>query len=98
MGQQEFASGIITNLYPGDGIVGAGSIINPERRTTAVGSDQVRKGIPRALGLRYGSPAICGLLLNMRHEHAVMAAVVDGNVIKLIVVALTHENAQVVCS
>ena len=98
MGQQEFAPGIITNLYPGDDVVGAGGVINPEGRTAAVGGDQVCERISRALGLWYGLPAICDSLLGMRHKHAVMAAVIDGNITKLIVMALTHENAQVVCS
>ena len=98
MGQQEFALGIITKPRPRDDVVGAGSVINPESRTAAVGGDQVCERISRALALRYGLPAIRGLLLGMRHEHAVTAAVVDGNVIKLIIVALTHENAHVICS
>ena len=98
MGQQELALGIITKPCPCDDVIGAGSVINPESRTAAVGGNQVCERISRALGLRYGFPAMCGLLLGMRHKHAVMAVVVDGNVTKLIIVAPTHENAQVICS
>ena len=41
-------------------------------------------------------PAPQGLPLGMRHEDAVVMAVLNGNIVKLIVAARAHENAKVV--
>ena len=41
-------------------------------------------------------PAALGRFLGVRHENTVMTAVADGNIVKLIVAAFAHEDAQVV--
>ena len=79
-----------------DDIVGAGGVIHPEGRAAAVAGDQVGEGVVRAFGLGNRLPAAFSLFLGVRHENTVMAAVADGNIVKLIVAALAHEDAQVV--
>lgn len=94
--QRESASGIAVKLGTDDDIVGAGGVVDPEGRAAAIAGNQGGEGIVRALGPGGGLPAAVGLFLGLRHEHAVMTAVKDGNVMKLIVATRAHEDAQVV--
>ena len=94
--QRKSALDIILKLGLDDDVVGAGDVIDPEGGVAAVAGDQIGEGIMRAFGLGNGPPAAFGRLLGVRHENTVMAAVADGNVVKLIVATLAHKDAQVV--
>ena len=96
LGQRKSALDVILKFGLDDDVVGAGGVIDPEGRVAAMAGDQIGEGVVRAFGLGNRLPAVFGRGFGVRHENTVVPAVADGNVVKLIVAAFTHEDAQVV--
>ena len=79
-----------------DDVVGATGVIHMEGGPTTVGGDQIVEQIVRALGPRSQPPAQRRPRFGLSHEHAILMAVTDGDVEKLIVATRAHEDAQAV--
>src|ERR1039458_5103264 len=95
-GQRESALNIVMKLRPADDIVGADVVIDAESRTAAIDGYQIGEGVVHAFGLGNRLPGAFSLFLGVRHENTGMGAGADWNIVKLIVAALAHEDAQVV--
>src|SRR5579859_1889841 len=81
---------------PDDDVVGAGGVVDPEGSTPAIAGDEVGEGIVYAFGPGRWRPTPHSLPLGVGHENPIVAAVLDGNVIKSIAPARPHEDAQVI--
>lgn len=94
--QGETALDVIMEMGGNDDVVGAGGVVHPEPGTAAIAGHQIGEGIVYALGPGNGLPAAPGRFLGMRHENSVVLAATDGNVVKPVVAARAHENAQII--
>ncbi len=74
---------VSVKLRADDHIVRAGHVVDAEGRAAAIFCREIREGVFRAFGFRRGPHAAGGELFRVRHEHAEVMAVVDGDVVKL---------------
>ena len=83
---------IVFKLRADDDVVGAAYVIDPDSCAAAFIGDEIGEGIFCASGLWCALPAVRSECLGLRHEHAVVAAIVNGYMVKLIVVTPAHED------
>ena len=74
-----------------DKVIYAGKVINQEGVATAIGNGQSFKIISSAFGSRIELSVEC-----LGHEYTVMTTVTDGNIVKLVAVARTHKDPQII--
>ena len=75
---------IVRELRADEHIVHASGVVDAEGRAATIARDQVGEGILHARGLRGGFQPVRRQLILMRHEHAVVMAVENGDVLKLV--------------
>lgn len=87
---------VANKLGADDDVIGAGGVIDAERRAAAIHCTEIGKVVVNAFSFRRRAPTFGSQLFGMGHKHTVMTTVTDGDVEELIFTARAHEDSQIV--
>ena len=77
-----------------DRVVLAGDIVDGESVAAAFGDGEFFEGVADAFGSGSQRPARGGVHAGLRHEDALIAAVINGHVLKGVFAGVAHEHAE----